>query len=48
VLHELGHVLGLPDLDAEDELMGGVLQPGTRHLPTAGQVDSVLADGDWL
>ncbi len=47
VLHELGHVLGLPDLDAEGDLMGGVLKPGTRHLPTAGHVDAVLADGDW-
>jgi Matrixin len=48
VLHEMGHVLGLDDLDAEGELMGGVLQPGTQHLPTHADVDAILTGGNWL
>jgi CSLREA domain-containing protein len=47
VLHEMGHVLGLADLDDEDELMSSVLQPGTRQLPTVNDVDRILAGGDW-
>lgn len=32
--HELGHVLGLPDLDAAaDDLMAAKLEPGVRKLP---------------
>jgi len=48
VMHEMGHVLGLADLDGEDDLMAGVLQPGTRHLPTTADVDQVLAGSDWF
>jgi hypothetical protein len=48
VMHEMGHVLGLSDLDDEGELMSGTLQPGTRRLPTTADVDRVLAGGDWL
>jgi hypothetical protein len=47
VLHEMGHVLGLADLDDEDELMSSVLQPGTRQLPSAADIDRMLAGGDW-
>ena len=39
VLHEMGHVLGQAD-DADDDLMGAILQPGERHVP---DVDSVFA-----
>jgi CSLREA domain-containing protein len=48
VLHEMGHLLGLADLDEEDALMSGILQPGTRQLPTADDIDRILAGGDWL
>jgi len=44
----MGHALGLADLDSEVDLMAGVLQPGTRRLPTLADVDQVLAGGDWL
>jgi hypothetical protein len=47
VLHEMGHVLGLPDLHDEDALMAGILQPGTWRLPTAADIDRILAGGDW-
>jgi CSLREA domain-containing protein len=47
VLHEMGHVLGLADLDDEDELMSSILQPGTRQLPTAEDIDRMLAAGVW-
>jgi CSLREA domain-containing protein len=48
VLHEMGHVLGLADLeDEDDELMSSVLQPGTRQLPTAADIDRILANPDW-
>ncbi|HVK13697.1 MAG TPA: hypothetical protein VM597_33430, partial [Gemmataceae bacterium] len=34
VMHELGHVLGLGDVDGEDhELMGETLAPGVRRVP---------------
>jgi hypothetical protein len=48
VLHEMGHVLGLADLDDEAGLMAGVLQPGSQRLPTADNIDRILAGGDWL
>ena len=48
VTHEMGHVLGLEDLDDADDLMSGVLQPGMRHLPTTADVDRVLALSGWL
>jgi hypothetical protein len=47
VLHEMGHLLGLADLDEEDALMSGILQPGTRQLPTADDIDRILAGADW-
>ena len=47
VMHEMGHVLGLADQNDKDELMGGVLQPGTSHLPTTADVDRILAGSDW-
>jgi len=46
MMHEMGHALGLVDLDGSDDLMAGVLQPGVRHLPTADDIDRVLAAGD--
>jgi hypothetical protein len=47
VTHELGHVLGLPDLDAADhphEVMSGRLDVGVRRLPLGIEIapDSVL------
>jgi hypothetical protein len=39
VLHELGHALGLPDLDPvtdADDLLAATLPPGTRRLPEPG------------
>ncbi|HPM85387.1 MAG TPA: matrixin family metalloprotease, partial [Candidatus Anammoximicrobium sp.] len=48
VMHEMGHALGLADLDGDDALMAGVLQPGTRRLPTLADVDQVLAGSDWF
>ena len=48
VAHELGHVLGLDDLDAGEELMAGALSPGVRRLPTDSILDDVFgADDDW-
>jgi hypothetical protein len=44
VLHEMGHILGLADLDDEDDLMSGILQPGTRQLPTRNDIDRIFAD----
>ena len=50
--HELGHILGLSDLDpatAGEDLMAGTILPGQRRaipvLPTAGVVDLPLNDG---
>jgi hypothetical protein len=43
--HELGHLLGLEDLDpvqAADDIMAGVLQPGVRRLPWPAAVDAVF------
>jgi len=48
VLHEMGHVFGLDDSDDEHGLMAGVLQPGTRQLPSLADIDEVLAGEDWL
>jgi hypothetical protein len=46
VAHELGHVLGLPDLDSGGpSVMSGVLERGTRRVP---RVDDVFARADWL
>ena len=48
VMHELGHALGLPEVNDEDELMGGVLGPGAGRLPMTDDVDRVHAAGSWL
>lgn len=48
VMHELGHVLGLDDLDPpadSDSLMTATLSPGIRRLPTAALVDAIFSDG---
>ena len=40
LLHEMGHTLGLGDLDPStypSNLMAGTLPPGTRRLPYAGE-----------
>lgn len=47
VIHEMGHILGLVDADHDDGLMGGVLRAGVRHLPTADEIDQVLAIDAW-
>ena len=46
--HELGHVLGLEhETNASGQgLMGAVLEPGTRRVPTARDVDSLLSRQD--
>jgi hypothetical protein len=49
VMHELGHVLGLPDLDSDEHpnaLMGGQLRPGVQRVSVgvAERTDS----GAWL
>jgi len=44
VMHELGHTLGLGDLDSgAGSLMSGTLSAGERHLPGAAEVDAVLS-----
>jgi len=48
--HELGHVLGLDDLDPlahVDDLMAGAVAPGIRHTPTPKHLDELLARGNW-
>jgi len=41
--HELGHVLGLADLDASlDDLMSGALPTGLRRCPTHVEFDAVF------
>jgi hypothetical protein len=42
VLHELGHLVGLPD-DNGSALMAGVLAPGTRHTQALDQVFAAAA-----
>ena len=45
VCHELGHIAGLPDIFAPNSgLMDGRLTLGVRRLPTAAEVDAVLAE----
>jgi len=44
--HEIGHVLGLRDLDASqspDDLMAGILGPGQRRVLSPAAVDGALA-----
>jgi hypothetical protein len=46
--HELGHVLGLDDLDADvyaDDIMADTLPLGTRRLPWTEAVDRVFVEG---
>ena len=43
VSHELGHVVGLSDSSNLKDVMGDVLTPGTRHLPTTQDVDTLNA-----
>jgi hypothetical protein len=48
VTHELGHILGLPDVSATflpNDLMDTTLPTGTRRLPSATDVDAVFAGG---
>jgi len=47
-MHEFGHVLGLPDVDGEDELLGSLLRSGVQHRPTPADVDRVHALTGWL
>ncbi|MCA9072157.1 MAG: hypothetical protein KDA84_24685, partial [Planctomycetaceae bacterium] len=50
ILHELGHHLGLEDLDPAThphELMAGYLTPGERRLPTQQAVETLFS-GDEL
>jgi hypothetical protein len=49
VMHELGHVLGLPDLDGDEHqgaLMGGRLRPGVQRVSVG--VAERLDSGAWL
>ena len=46
--HELGHILGLDDLDADvyaDDIMADTLPLGTRRLPWTEAVDRVFVEG---
>jgi hypothetical protein len=41
--HELGHLLGLADMDSPDGIMSHSLEAGLRRLPTAAEVDALFA-----
>jgi hypothetical protein len=44
VSHEIGHTLGLDDLDASlDSLMSGALETGVRREPGAAEIDALFA-----
>jgi hypothetical protein len=48
--HELGHALGLDDLDSDDhadDLMGDLLPLGVRRMPMLEAVDSLFANDGW-
>jgi len=48
ITHEMGHVLGLADVDKEEdssEVMASILLPGRRRLPWALAVDSAFGSG---
>lgn len=53
VMHEMGHTLGLDDLDPlrhVNDLMGGTLQTGKRRGPQASDIDAIFASdafGAW-
>jgi hypothetical protein len=47
IVHEMGHILGLPDRDLPNSspmVMNEVLTPGTRHL---SDLDAFFASGRW-
>ncbi|MEQ8851773.1 matrixin family metalloprotease, partial [Gimesia sp.] len=49
VMHELGHTLGLEDLDSDGTLMSESLDVSERRLPSADDLDdffSGIAGGD--
>lgn len=50
LLHEMGHVLGLSGRAASEPqaLMTETLASGIRRLPSAGDVDAVMAADYWL
>ena len=43
VYHEIGHLLGLEDLDAAGTLMSEELSPGIRHQPSEALIDSCFS-----
>jgi len=44
LIHEQGHVLGLADVSGNTvDVMGGILDAGTRRLPTSGQASGAVA-----
>jgi YD repeat-containing protein len=50
VAHELGHVLGLPDLDVDGrpyDLMDGLLAPGVRRMPSSYDIAAVGSATPW-
>ena len=49
-MHELGHLLGLHDVDIDadpHDLMAEELAAGLRRVVTPEDVDDVFASGDW-
>jgi predicted Zn-dependent protease with MMP-like domain len=49
VMHELGHVAGLPDVQpASEDLMSASLGKGLRRLPGDADIDLILAQRWWL
>jgi hypothetical protein len=49
--HELGHLLGLDDLDPVDrahDLMSARLSPGVRRMPAMEMHESTALDEDWM
>jgi hypothetical protein len=50
VMHEMGHILGLDDLDHDDhdlDLMTDSLAAGRRRTLSHDDIDSVFAEDDW-
>ncbi len=43
VAHELGHLLGLDDLDSDLDVMSDRLSPGIRRVPSADAIDLLMA-----
>ncbi len=51
ILHEMGHQLGLSDLDPAIDphsMMTGIYNPGQRRLPDSSVVDILFGNGDLL